>query len=94
MTSFLFDKGRSAQPSPAEVAGSGRPRLRVPHREQIEMHWASLDELLEVEHRARVVWAARISPLPQKLPKRITNVSHSKFGVIVVGTLRGCDFLS
>jgi transposase len=58
MTSFLFDKGPSAQPSPAEVAGSGRPRLRVPHREQIEMHWASLDELLEVEHRARVVWAA------------------------------------
>lgn len=59
MSSFLFDKGPS-RPSPAEIADSsgGRPRLRVPQRNQVEMHWASLDELLEADHAARVVWAA------------------------------------
>jgi transposase len=50
-------------PSPGEVAGlgescGGNPRLRVPQRDQIEMHWASLDELLEPDHPARAVWAA------------------------------------
>lgn len=60
MTPLLFDKGPTDHPSPAEVARpvAGRPRLRVPHRDQIEMHWASLDELLEADHRARVVWTA------------------------------------
>lgn len=59
MSSFLFDRGPS-KPSPAEVADSfrGKPRLRVPQRDQIEMHWASLDELLEADHAARVVWTA------------------------------------
>ena len=59
MTPLLFDKGPAEHPS-AQVAqpAAGRPRLRVPHRDQIEMHWASLDELLEVDHRARLVWAA------------------------------------
>jgi transposase len=48
-------------PSPAQVAqsmGAGKPRLRVPQRDQIEVHWASLDELLEPDHPARIVWAA------------------------------------
>jgi transposase len=36
---------------------AGNPRLRVPQRDQIEMHWASLNELLEPEHPARMVWA-------------------------------------
>lgn len=60
MTPLLFDKGAADHPSPSQVAqaGGGRPRLRVPHRDQIEMHWASLDELLESDHRARLVWAA------------------------------------
>ena len=49
------------QPSPAQAARSmpaGKPRLRRPIRDQIEMSWASLDELLEADHPARVVWAA------------------------------------
>ena len=49
------------QPSPAQAARSmpaGKPRLRRPIRDQIEMRWASLDELLEADHPARVVWAA------------------------------------
>jgi transposase len=60
MTAFLFDKGPADQPSPSDIAqgGAGTPRLRVPHRDQVEMHWKSLDELLEADHRARLVWAA------------------------------------
>jgi transposase len=60
MTGLLFDKGPAEHPSPGQVAQAavGRPRLRVPHRDQIEMHWASLDELLEPDHRARLVWMA------------------------------------
>lgn len=60
MTPLLFNKEPAEHPSPAQVAqpAAGRPRLRVPHRDQIEMHWASLDELLEADHRARLVWAA------------------------------------
>jgi transposase len=49
------------QPSPAQAAQlmpTGKPRLRYPVRDQIEMRWASLDELLEADHPARVVWAA------------------------------------
>ncbi len=62
MTQALFDKGEAAAPSPGEVAGAqaagGNPRLRVPHRNQVEIHWASLDELLEPDHPARLIWAA------------------------------------
>lgn len=60
MDGLLFDKGPAECPSPAQVAerSQGTLRLRVPHRSQVEMHWASLDELLEAEHRARLVWAA------------------------------------
>jgi len=65
MNSFLFDKGDAPPPSPAEAAAqfeaadaAGTPRLRVPQRDQVEMHWASLDQLLEADHQARVVWAA------------------------------------
>jgi transposase len=59
MTQALFDMGESNVPSPHEVAeqATGTPRLRVPHRDQIEMQWCSLDELLELDHTARVVWA-------------------------------------
>jgi transposase len=66
MSSFLFDKGEAPHPSPAEAAAqfeaeeipAGTPRLRVPQRDQVEMHWASLDQLLEAEHPVRVIWAA------------------------------------
>ena len=56
----LFDKGTAVPPSPGDVAAGqaegGTPRLRIPHRNQVEMHWATLDELLEPEHPARLVW--------------------------------------
>jgi transposase len=48
-------------PSPAQAAQSmpaGKPRLRLPIRDQIEFRWASLDSLLEADHPVRVVWAA------------------------------------
>jgi transposase len=48
-------------PSPAQAAQSmpaGKPRLRVPIRDQMEMRTASLDDLLEADHPVRVVWAA------------------------------------
>src|SRR4029079_8680543 len=48
-------------PTPSQVAQSvtaGKPRLRVPIRDQIEVRWASLDDLLEGDHPARIVWAA------------------------------------
>jgi transposase len=61
MNQILFDKGDAIRPSPGEVAAAqtvgGNPRLRVPQRNQVEMHWASLDELLEADHPARMVWA-------------------------------------
>lgn len=59
MGSVLFDKGPS-QSLPVDVAKEyeGAPRLRVPHRDQIEMRWAALDEMLEPDHAARVVWTA------------------------------------
>ena len=56
----LFDKGDAVPPSPGDVAAAqcegGRPRLRVPHRDQVEMHWAALDEWLEPDHPVRLVW--------------------------------------
>jgi transposase len=61
MNQSLFDKGEAPQSSPGEVAAAqaegGTPRLRVPHRNQVEMHWLPLDELLEADHPARTVWA-------------------------------------
>src|SRR3990172_5030927 len=60
LSAMLFDKGPAENPSPAQAADeyAGVPRLRVPQRDQVEMRWASLDELLETDHPARVVWAA------------------------------------
>ncbi len=63
MDGFLFDKGSQERPTPEEVAAEGRarvgkPRLRLPQRNQAEMHWASLEQMLEPDHQARVVWAA------------------------------------
>ena len=44
------------QQAPA-APGRGAPRLRVPQRDQIDLHWAALDELLDREHPIRSVWA-------------------------------------
>jgi transposase len=58
----LFDPDDLPEPpSPAQAAQSlpaGKPRLRVPHRDQMEMRWASLDEMLDGDHPVRTIWAA------------------------------------
>jgi transposase len=41
---------------PAEAMPVGKPRVRVPVRDQMKMETASLDELLEADHPARFVW--------------------------------------
>ena len=39
-----------------EAAGRGLPRVRTPVRDQVAVHWLTLDELLPADHRARLVW--------------------------------------
>ncbi len=62
MTLPLFNAADLPEPpSPAQAAQSmpaGKPRLRVPIRDQIEMRWESLNDLLEADHPARIIWAA------------------------------------
>jgi transposase len=59
MAELLFDPSELPErlEKPAEVAG-GKPRLRLPERDQIEFRSASLDQLLPPDHEARVVWEA------------------------------------
>jgi transposase len=48
-------------PSPVQAAQSmpaGKPRLRIPIRDQVEVQWKSLDDLLEADHPVRMIWAA------------------------------------
>jgi transposase len=58
----LFDPDELPHPpSPTQAAQSmsaGKPRLRCPVRDQIQMHRASLDDMLGPDHMARVVWEA------------------------------------
>ena len=66
MDEFLFKEGSESRPSPGKGAAEakavdatgGKPRLRLPQRDQVEFRWSSLDQLLEPEHQARVVWTA------------------------------------
>jgi transposase len=43
-------------PSAKEAGPAAKPRLRPIERCQVEMRWASLDQLLPAEHEARIVW--------------------------------------
>jgi transposase len=63
MTDFLFDPGEDPMPDPIaaeppDSAGRGKPRLRVPVRNQVVVRAAALDELLPPDHPARMVWQA------------------------------------
>ncbi len=62
MTLPLFDFDELPEPpTPVQAAQSktyGKPRLRIPIRDQVEMQWASLDQLIEPDHQVRIVWAA------------------------------------
>lgn len=40
-----------------EMGGSGRPRLRKAERGQVELRTLSLDDLVQADHRVRLVWA-------------------------------------
>lgn len=58
MSERLFDRdgSESAAMASSEPHGGGVARLRVPQRDQVEMHFASLDEMLESDHPVRAVW--------------------------------------
>lgn len=60
MSDFLFDSSELPTKPPAGQPETlpGRPRLRVPQRDQIEFRSAALDQLLPADHAARIVWAA------------------------------------
>ena len=62
MTLPLFDpQALPEPPTPAQAAQAmppAKPRLRLPQRDQVEFHWASLDQLLDPDHPVRTVWAA------------------------------------
>ena len=58
---FLDTDDLPEPPSPAQAVKSktyGKPRLRVPTRDQLEFQQASLDQLIDPDHQVRVVWAA------------------------------------
>jgi transposase len=59
MASLPFKSDDLPEPTPAQAAAAparGTPRLRVPIRDQVEISWASLDERLDSDSQARVVW--------------------------------------
>ena len=60
MTTLPFPADDFPVPTPTEAArepGRGTPRLRVPKRDQIELSWASLEQRLDPDSQARVVWS-------------------------------------
>ena len=64
----LFDLGEFEVPAADEVAAAGedaaesgaggKPRLRIAQRNQVEMRYASWDQLLPADDEARMVWSA------------------------------------
>ena len=67
------------QHAPA-AAGRGAPRLRVPQRDQIDMHWAALDDMLDPNHTVRLVWAfvqgLDLTPLYDEIKAREGEPGH------------------
>jgi len=54
MSDALFELPPRPEPDPAEAAPA--PRVQHPVRDQVEMRFSSLDQLLPADHRARIVW--------------------------------------
>ena len=60
VSTLPFLPGELPEPTPEQAAqppGRGTPRLRVPRRDQVEYSWTSLDERLDPDSQARVVWS-------------------------------------
>lgn len=60
MSQLPFKADDLPEPTPSQAAqnpGRGTPRLRVPQRDQVEMNWSSLDERLDPDSPARIVWS-------------------------------------
>jgi transposase len=60
VTTLPFKSDGLPEPTPTQAAfdpGRGTPRLRVPHRDQVELSWSSLDERLDPDSPARTVWS-------------------------------------
>lgn len=55
---FEVQEFKRSESPPAEEGVISKPRLRTPQRQQVEMHFGSLDQLLDPEHPARAVWEA------------------------------------
>ena len=64
MSTPLFDPAEFTGPNLEENTAAtdsptgGKVRLRLAQRDQVEMRWASLDQLLPEHDEARIVWAA------------------------------------
>jgi transposase len=57
MDASLFPEADGDHVAPAATPRPcGKPRLRTAQRDQVEMRWLSLDQLLPPEHEARLVW--------------------------------------
>jgi transposase len=59
VTNLPFHDDGLPDPSPKEAGrelGRGKPRLRVPLRNQAQVSWESLDQRLDPDSQARVVW--------------------------------------
>jgi transposase len=60
VSTLPFKSDDSIEPTPNEAAqnpGQGTPRLRIPHRDQVEISWSSLDQRLDPDSQARIVWS-------------------------------------
>jgi transposase len=53
----LFDDLPETGPRPGREEGMGRPRLREPEREQVELRAVDLDSVIGRDHPVRVIWA-------------------------------------
>jgi transposase len=53
---FSADEFESSRGESPETRPGGVLRLRVPQRDQVEMHFASLDEMLQSDHSVRAIW--------------------------------------
>ena len=53
----LFPMDDAPAPENAGTPGRGRPRVRMPERNQVEMIVAALDQLVAEDHQVRIVWA-------------------------------------